>query len=185
MANGFALRKHSPREQERWEEGPYSKGYEVHGIKRRSSLFNTSRIDHIYEDPHDAGRRFVLHYGDLTDSSGLTSRCADREAGRDLQFGRAEPRAGVVCAAGVHGRCRCAGNPAPSGSDPQSGIRKGDAVLPGVYFIAVRAGARDSSARDDSVLAGLALRCGETLCLLDYGELSGSVWDVRVQRNPV
>lgn len=48
-----------------------SKGYEVHGIKRRSSLFNTSRIDHIYEDPHDAGRRFVLHYGDLTDSSGL------------------------------------------------------------------------------------------------------------------
>ncbi len=48
-----------------------AKGYEVHGIKRRSSLFNTSRIDHIYEDPHNPHPKFVLHYGDLTDSSSL------------------------------------------------------------------------------------------------------------------
>jgi GDPmannose 4,6-dehydratase len=48
-----------------------SKGYEVHGIKRRTSLFNTDRIDHLYEDPHVAHRRFVLHYGDMTDSSSL------------------------------------------------------------------------------------------------------------------
>jgi GDPmannose 4,6-dehydratase len=48
-----------------------SKGYEVHGIKRRASLFNTNRIDHIYEDPHASGRHFMLHYGDLTDSSSL------------------------------------------------------------------------------------------------------------------
>jgi GDPmannose 4,6-dehydratase len=47
------------------------KGYEVHGIKRRASLFNTDRIDHLYQDPHESGRRFVLHYGDLTDSSSL------------------------------------------------------------------------------------------------------------------
>ncbi len=47
------------------------KGYEVHGIKRRSSLFNTDRIDHLYQDPHEQGRRFILHYGDLTDSSSL------------------------------------------------------------------------------------------------------------------
>lgn len=47
------------------------KGYEVHGIKRRSSLFNTDRIDHLYQDPHETGRRFVLHYGDMTDSSSL------------------------------------------------------------------------------------------------------------------
>ena len=47
------------------------KGYEVHGIKRRSSSFNTSRIDHLYEDPHIQNRRFILHYGDLTDSSNL------------------------------------------------------------------------------------------------------------------
>ena len=48
------------------------KGYEVHGIKRRSSLFNTQRIDHIYQDPHITHPKFYLHYGDLTDSSNLT-----------------------------------------------------------------------------------------------------------------
>tara|TARA_Y100000589_G_scaffold329678_1_gene376946 strand:+ start:1710 stop:2849 length:1140 start_codon:yes stop_codon:yes gene_type:complete len=49
------------------------KGYEVHGIKRRSSSFNTSRIDHIYQDPHEKNPRFILHYGDLTDSTSLTN----------------------------------------------------------------------------------------------------------------
>ena len=49
-----------------------NKGYEVHGIKRRSSLFNTDRIDHLYQDPHSSDRTFTLHYGDLTDSSSLT-----------------------------------------------------------------------------------------------------------------
>ncbi|WP_338355660.1 GDP-mannose 4,6-dehydratase [uncultured Marinobacter sp.] len=48
------------------------KGYEVHGIKRRASLFNTQRVDHIYQDPHVENQNFVLHYGDLTDSSNLT-----------------------------------------------------------------------------------------------------------------
>ncbi len=48
------------------------KGYEVHGIKRRASTFNTQRVDHIYEDPHIDNQNFVLHYGDLTDSSNLT-----------------------------------------------------------------------------------------------------------------
>lgn len=49
-----------------------AKGYTVHGIKRRSSLFNTERIDHLYEDPHVENPRFILHYGDLTDSMNLT-----------------------------------------------------------------------------------------------------------------
>ncbi len=48
-----------------------SKGYEVHGIKRRTSLFNTQRIDHIYEDPHEKNVRFHLHYGDLSDSTNI------------------------------------------------------------------------------------------------------------------
>ncbi len=47
------------------------KGYEVHGIKRRASLFNTQRIDHLYRDPHDTGRKFILHYGDLSDATNL------------------------------------------------------------------------------------------------------------------
>ena len=49
-----------------------AKGYEVHGIKRRASLFNTERIDHIYQDPHEPNPKLILHYGDLTDTSNLT-----------------------------------------------------------------------------------------------------------------
>ena len=49
-----------------------AKGYVVHGIKRRASLFNTQRIDHLYQDPHETDRRLILHYGDMTDSSSLT-----------------------------------------------------------------------------------------------------------------
>ncbi|HUP91427.1 MAG TPA: GDP-mannose 4,6-dehydratase [Solimonas sp.] len=48
-----------------------AKGYVVHGIKRRASLLNTDRIDHLYQDPHEKGRRLILHYGDMTDSSSL------------------------------------------------------------------------------------------------------------------
>ena len=47
------------------------KGYEVHGIKRRTSLINTQRIDHLYEDPHAPNRRFILHHGDMTDATSL------------------------------------------------------------------------------------------------------------------
>ena len=54
-----------------------AKGYEVHGIKRRASLFNTARIDHLYQDPHMENRRLILHHGDLTDSSNLISIIQD------------------------------------------------------------------------------------------------------------
>ena len=47
------------------------KGYVVHGIKRRSSLINTDRVDHLYHDPHEAGVKFFMHYGDLTDATNL------------------------------------------------------------------------------------------------------------------
>lgn len=57
------------------------KGYEVHGIKRRTSLFNTDRIDHLYEDPHESGQRFYLHHGDMTDSSSLTRIIKDVQPG--------------------------------------------------------------------------------------------------------
>ena len=48
-----------------------NKGYEVHGIKRRTSLFNTDRIEHLYQDPHEQNRNLILHHGDMTDSSSL------------------------------------------------------------------------------------------------------------------
>jgi GDPmannose 4,6-dehydratase len=48
-----------------------NKGYEVHGVKRRASSFNTDRIDHLYQDPHEPDKRLILHYGDITASSNL------------------------------------------------------------------------------------------------------------------
>ena len=54
-----------------------SKGYEVHGLIRRSSTFNTSRIDHLYRDPHDPQAQLFLHYGDLTDGQNLTNLVLD------------------------------------------------------------------------------------------------------------
>ena len=56
-----------------------NKGYQVHGVKRRSSLFNTARVDHIYEDANLDNSRFRLHYGDLTDSSNLTRLLSEIE----------------------------------------------------------------------------------------------------------
>jgi len=55
------------------------KGYEVHGLIRRSSTFNTSRIEHLYTDPHDVGSRFKLHYGDITDGVGISNRLRELE----------------------------------------------------------------------------------------------------------
>ena len=49
------------------------KGYEVHGLRRRISIFNTQRVDHLYQDPHEKNANFFLHYGDLTDSLSLTN----------------------------------------------------------------------------------------------------------------
>jgi len=57
------------------------KGYEVHGMKRRTSLFNTARIDHLYEDPHVPGRRFFLHHGDMTDSMSVLRVIEDAQPG--------------------------------------------------------------------------------------------------------
>ena len=48
-----------------------NKGYEVHGLKRRASNFNTQRIDHLYQDPHNLNPKLILHYGDLTDSTNV------------------------------------------------------------------------------------------------------------------
>ena len=69
-------------------------GYEVHGIKRRASSFNTQRIDHIYEDPHDSRAKLRLHYGDLTDSSNLTRIISEVEPDEIYNLG-AQSHVGV------------------------------------------------------------------------------------------
>ena len=69
-----------------------AKGYEVHGIIRRSSSFNTDRIDHIYQDPHAPNPKLTLHYGDLTDGSGLREHPLPLQTQRNLQPRRPVPR---------------------------------------------------------------------------------------------
>ena len=73
------------------------KGYEVHGVKRRSSSFNTGRIEDIYEDPHVKGARFHLHYGDLTDATRVRkSRDWCRPMALNVSVGLASP-IGPIC----------------------------------------------------------------------------------------
>ncbi len=70
-----------------------SKGYEVHGLVRRASTFNRSRIDHLYVDPHEAGARLFLHYGDLTDGTRLVTLLSTIEPDEGVQ-----PCGTVTCA---------------------------------------------------------------------------------------
>ena len=103
-----------------------AKGYEVHGIVRRTSSFNTERIEHIYADPHEPDERLRLHYGDLNDASSLQRVLAHRGAGRGLQPRCAEPRARQLRRAGVHRgsrrhweRCGCSKRCANLGMSPR------------------------------------------------------------------
>ena len=89
-----------------------AKGYEVHGLMRRASLFNTDRIDHLYHDPHVAGAKLTLHYGDLDRRHGAAPRARGGRARRGLQSRRAKPCQGVVRRAGIHRRRRGAGHAA-------------------------------------------------------------------------
>ena len=84
------------------------KGYFVHGIKRRSSSFNTGRVDHLYHDQHDQHVRFKLHYGDMTDATNLIRIVQETQPDRNLQSRSAEPRAGQLRDPGVHRQFRWA-----------------------------------------------------------------------------
>ncbi len=103
------------------------KGYEVHGIIRRSSSFNTDRIEHLYRDPHEPGTRLLLHYGDLQDGSSIQSSRQRRPPDRDLQPRRPEPRPRLLRHPRVHrrdrpgsGACGCWRRCASSGSSAGS-----------------------------------------------------------------
>ena len=94
------------------------KGYEVHGIKRRSSSFNTGRIDHLYQDPHERDVRLIaaLWRHDRRDQP--HPHRAGNAAGRDLQSRRAKPCAGELRDRRIHRQCRCARHAAPARGDP-------------------------------------------------------------------
>jgi GDPmannose 4,6-dehydratase len=95
-----------------------AKGYIVHGVKRRSSSFNTARVDELYVDPHDRATRFFMHYGDLTDATNLIRLIQEHQPDEIYNLSRPEPRAGELRDARVHGQRRRARDAAPAGGDP-------------------------------------------------------------------
>ena len=139
-----------------------AKGYEVHGIIRRASTFNTGRLDGIYQDPHEPRPSLLLHYGDLTDSVGLVNLIRDGRARRGLQPGRPEPREGVVRDPRVHRGVDRAGRRPAAGGDPR--LRGRDPLLPGVLVGDVRVGAA-AAERDDPVPSPQPVRLRQGLRL--------------------
>jgi hypothetical protein len=136
-----------------------SKGYEVHGIKRRASSFNTDRIDHIYQDPHERGVRMYLHYGDLTDATNLI---------RIIQ--QVQPDEIYNLAAQSHVAVSFETPEYTANSD--AGSEPENTFLPGLDFGNVRQGAGNPADGNHAVLSALALWCRQSLRPLDHGELS-------------
>ena len=162
------------------------KGYEVHGIKRRTSLFNTDRIDHLYQDPHE--QRPPLHPA-LRRPDRLVQPGPHHPAGaarRDLQ-----PRARRAT-----WRCRFEEPEYTANSDALGTLRMLEAIrilglekktrfYQASTSRAVRPGAGNAAEGDHAVLPALALRRGQALRLLDHGQLPRGLRHVRLQRHPV
>jgi len=151
------------------------KGYEVHGIKRRASLFNTDRVDHIYEDPHVDNARFKLHYGDLTDSSNLTRIISEVQPDEVYNLG-AQSHVAVSFEAPEY----------TADVDAMGTLRLLEAIrflpfLSGLDLRALWSGARDSANRNDTLPPAQSLCSGQDVCLLDHGKLPGGLRHVCLQ----
>ena len=161
------------------------KGYIVHGVKRRSSSFNTGRIDHLYVDPHEHDTRFFLHYGDMTDATNLIRLVQENQpdeiynlaAQSHVQVSFETPE--YTANADALGTLRLLGG------DPHPRHQGQGALLPGLDLGALRQGAGGAAERDDAVLSALALRRRQALRLLDHGELPRGLRHARLERHPV
>ena len=153
----------------------------MHGIKRRASSFNTSRIDHLYQDPHESDPRLVLHYGDLTDSTNLI---------RIIQ--QVQPDEIYNLGAQSHVAVSFESPEYTANSDALGTLRILEAVrILGLTKkhgstrrapVSSTAGAGDPAKGEHAVLSPQPLWCREALCLLDHGKLPRELWDVCLQR---
>ena len=150
------------------------KGYTVHGIKRRSSMFNTDRIDHLYQDPHVENRNLILHYGDLTDSLNLTRI-----------IGEVQPDEIYNLAAMSHVKVSFDTPEYTANADGLGVLRILEAVRLLNLIPKTRIYQASTSelyeAQDYSFLSEKPLCGSETIRLLDYGELQGSLSYARFQ----
>ena len=159
------------------------KGYEVHGIRRRSSSFNTGRIDHLIQDPHAEGCRFFLHYGDMTDFSSLK---------RTIQL--VEPDEIYNLAAQSHVAVSFEQPEYTVESDALGplrmleairslGLQRQNALLPGINLRDVWQGPGSSPERNHGLLSAISVWCCQTLRALDYRDLSRNIRHLCLQRN--
>jgi GDP-mannose 4,6-dehydratase len=162
-------------------------GYTVHGVKRRSSSFNTARIDHLYEDPHAGNVPFLLHYGDMTDSTNLI-RLMQQIRPTEIYNLAAQSHIGVsfespeyTANADAIGVLRLLEAIRILGMEEETRFYQ----VPGVHLGAVRAGAGSPAEGNHAVLSALALWRCQALRLLDHGELPRGLRHVRLERHPV
>ena len=156
-----------------------------HGIKRRTSLFNTDRVDHLFHESHEAGLPFTLHHGDMTDSSSLLRTIAETRpdeiynlaAQSHVAVSFEEPE--YTANADALGTLRLLEAIRILGLDRKT--RFYQASTSELYG----GGERDAAERDDAVPSALALRRRQALCPLDNGELPRGVGPVRMQRAAV
>ena len=159
------------------------KGYIVHGIKRRASMFNTERIDHIYQDPHLEHRNFILHYGDMTDSMNIT---------RIVQ--EVQPDEIYNLAAMSHVKVSFDTPEYTANADGIGTLRLLEAVrllglgeqvegLPGLHLRALRAGAGSTAEGDNTLLSAFTIRRRQDVRLLDHRQLPRGISYTCQQRN--
>jgi hypothetical protein len=147
------------------------KGYEVHGIIRRSSSFNTGRINHIYQDPHESDVRLFLHYGDLNDASSLNKVLRDVRPEEIYNLGAQSHVKVSFDVPEYTGDVDALGSSRILEGDPR--IRSEYQVLPGL-ILECTARCGNAAEGDDAILSPQSLRLRQGLCLLHHGELPGS-----------
>lgn len=160
-----------------------SKGYTVHGIKRRSSSFNTGRIEHIYQDPHEAHPRFILHYGDMIDSTNLL-RIVQQTQPDEIYNLAAQSHVGVsfetpeytADADGI-GTLRLLEAIRITGLEAKTRFYRG------IDLGTLRSCAGSAAEREDALLPAFSLRRSQALCLLDRRELSRGLRHACVERH--
>jgi GDPmannose 4,6-dehydratase len=152
-----------------------AKGYLVHGVKRRSSSFNSARIDHIYRDPHEESNRFRIHYGDMTDSTNLI---------RVIQ--EVQPDEIYNLAAQSHVQVSFETPEYTANADATGTLRLLEAIrILGLVEKTRFYQASTSELYGNAILSAQPVWRGQAVCLLDHRELPRSVWDACFERNPL
>ncbi len=148
------------------------KGYKVHGIKRRASLFNTQRVDHIYQDPHVENSHFKLHYGDLSDTSNLTRIIRDIEPDEVYNLGAQSHVAVSFESPEYTADVDSIGTLRLLEAIRFLGLEKKNQILSSLYIRALRPGPRNATKGNNAVLSALSLCCRKVIRLLDLRKLS-------------